>query len=142
MIKLLDLNKTINNILKSNFPNCKIYAGEVKEGFERPCFFTQIVPLRSEYENKNYKSDRLMVVLNYFNEDDTELENIKMYDELINIFMMTLKVKERYFLLQNIRSSIVDNVLQFRFDLDFISQVGKRKEYETMKELEIETNRE
>lgn len=142
MITLLDLNKTINNILKSNFPNCKIYAGEVKEGFKRPCFFTQIVPLRSEYENKNYKSDRLMVVLNYFNEDDTELENIKMYDELINIFMMTLKVQERYFLLRNIRGSTEDDVLQFRFDLDFFSELTKEEEHEVMKDLEIETNEE
>lgn len=140
MVTLIDLNKAINHILKTNFPGHKLYAGEVTEGFERPCFFTQVVPLRSEYETKNYKSDRLMVVINYFNENDTELENIKMHDKLSNIFTMTLKVKGRCFLLQNIRSSIVDSVLQFRFDLDFLSKVGKQEEHEIMEELEIETN--
>lgn len=142
MTKLTDLTKAINRILKSNFPNHKIYAGEVTEGFQRPSFFTQIIPLSMEYENVNYKSNRLMVVITYFNQNDTELENLKMYDSLIEVFGRTLKVNNRYLSLRNISSSKADGSLQFSFDLDYWSRLSKEEEYELMRELEMKTDKE
>lgn len=139
---LQELAKEVNRKLTFNFPKCKLYAGEVKEGFERPSFFTQIVPLKMDYNTQHYKENRLMVVINYFNKDDTELENIKMYDDLVNAFGMTLIVNERHFLLQNIRSSTVDETLQFKFDLDFFSHLTQEETHEVMKELEMETETE
>lgn len=142
MTTLADLNKAINHILKSNFPDHSVYAEEVSEGFKRPSFFTQVVPLNFEYDTKNYSKNNLMVVINYFNKDDTALENIKMHDELVNAFEMTLKVNERHFLLQNIRSTIVDETLQFQFDLDFFSHLSQKEAYDVMEELEIKTEQE
>src|SRR5690606_30561176 len=100
--------KSINNVLKNNFPDVKIYSSDTKEGFNRPAFFTQIVPLTSDYETVNYTSNRLMVAIQYFSESGTELENLKMDADLRKAFGMTLKVNQRSFLLRNIRSEIVD----------------------------------
>lgn len=135
MITLIDIKKSINQVLKANFKDTKIYAGEVKEGFTRPSFFTSIIPITSEYETTNFTSNKLMIIINYFSENETELENIKMYDELKKAFGMNLKVSQRSFLLKNIRSEIVDEVLQFRFDLDYFVDIEKIDNYEIMKEL-------
>jgi hypothetical protein len=138
MITLVDIKKSINNVLKNNFPDVKIYSSDTKEGFNRPAFFTQIVPLTSDYETVNYTSNRLMVAIQYFSESGTELENLKMDEDLRKAFGMILKVNQRTFLLKNIRSEIVDEVLQFKFDLNFFDGVEVTKEeYEIMKQLNM-----
>ncbi len=137
MITLVDIKKSINNVLKNNFPDVKIYSSDTKEGFNRPAFFTQIVPLTSDYETVNYTSNRLMVAIQYFSESGTELENLKMDEDLRKAFGMTLKVNQRSFLLRNIRSEIVDEVLQFRFDIDFYDGIDKTEDNEKATNLEI-----
>lgn len=137
MITLVDIKKSINQVLKTNFPDIKLYADEVKEGFTRPSFFTSIIPIIFNYDTTNYSSNKLMVVINYFSENETELENLKMIDGLKKAFGMTLKVSQRSFTLKNIRSEIVDEVLQFRFDLDYYVDIEKIDNYEIMKELNL-----
>ena len=137
MITLIDIKKSINQVLKSNFSDIKIYSNDTKEGFNRPAFFTSIIPITSDYETVNFTSNKLMIVINYFSKNGTELENIKMHDELKKAFGMNLKVSQRSFILRNIRSEIVDEVLQFRFDLDYYVDIEKIDNYEIMKELKM-----
>lgn len=138
MITLVDIKKSINQVLKTNFPDIKIYSSEVTEGFKRPCFFTSIIPILFNYDTTNYSSNRLMVVINYFSENETELENLRMADALKNAHGMTLKVKDRYITLREIKTDITDGVLQFKFDLNFFDGVEiTKEEYEIMKQLNI-----
>jgi hypothetical protein len=138
MTTLIDLKKSINQVLKDNFPNIKIYPSETKEGFQRPAFFTQVIPVTTEYETVNFSSNIVMIVINYFSKNGTEIENLKMDDELRKAFKMTLKVNQRSLLLKNIRSEIVDEVLQFRFDLNYFVDIEKIDEHEIMQELNTE----
>lgn len=138
MITLVDIKKSINQVLKTNFPDIKLYADEVEEGFTRPSFFTSIIPIIFNYDTTNYSSNKLMVVINYFSENETELENLKMIDGLKKAYGMTLKVKDRYITLQEIRTDITDGVLQFKFDLNFFDGVEiTKEEYEIMKQLNM-----
>lgn len=139
MIALVDIKKSINQVLKANFKDTKLYAGEVKEGFTRPSFFTSIIPISFNYDTTNFTSNKLMVVINYFSENETELENLKMIDGLKKAFGMALKVNDRYFTLRDIRTDITDGVLQFKFDLNFFDGVEiTKEEYEIMKELNMD----
>ena len=138
MITLVDIKKSINQVLKTNFPDIKLYADEVEEGFTRPSFFTSIIPIIFNYDTTNYSSNKLMVVINYFSENETELENLRMADALKKAYGMTLKVKDRYITLQEIRTDITDGVLQFKFDLNFFDGVEiTKEEYEIMKQLNM-----
>ena len=132
----------MNGVLRSIYPNYKIYAGEVTEGFQRPSFFTQIIPIRMDYETLNYQSDYLIVAITYFNESDTELENIKMYDSLVRAFGRTLKVRDRHLRLLNIHPNNADRYMQFRFELDYWSQLTRTEEHELMKDLEVKIEEE
>lgn len=135
MITLVDIKKSINSILTTL--DIPVYAGETKEGFKRPAFFTQVIPIIMDYETTNYTSNKLMIVINYFSKNKTELENLKMDADLRKAFGMTLKVNQRFFLLQNIRSEIVDEVLQFRFDLNYFDGIEKTENHEKASILEI-----
>ncbi len=138
MIKLTDLKLAINTVLKDNFPDHKRYADDIQEGYERPCFFVQMFPIAFDYDTVNYASSRLMFVINCFSENGTQLENLKMYDNLKKAFGQSLQVGDRYLHLRNIRSDEADGVLQFKFDIDYLEAREKDlSEYETMKELVI-----
>ena len=121
MSTMIDLKKSIVHVLKTNFPLIVSYSAETKEGFKIPSFSTQIVPLIAEYEIVNYSSNRTMIVINYFSQKGTELENLKMYDDIKKAFGMTLVVGRRSFLIRNFRSDIVNQVLQTKFDLEYLS---------------------
>lgn len=136
MVKLTDLKRAINDVLKTNFPDHERYADEIKEGFERPCFFVQLFPITFDYDTTNYASNKLMIVINYFSEKQTQLENLKMHDALKEAFGKSLKVNGRYLHLQHIRSDEADGVLQFKFDLNYLAGIEKDLAgYETMTEL-------
>lgn len=138
MATLIDLKSSINGVLKANFPLVKIYSSDTEEGFKRPAFFTQVIPVNSEYGTVNFTSNSIMVVINYFSKNGTELENLIMYEDIRKAFGMILKVNQRSFLLENIRSEIVDGILQFRFDLDYLVDIEKIDNHEIMQELDTE----
>ena len=142
MATLIDLKKSINGVLKTNFSPVKLHSSEATEDFKRPAFFTQVIPVISEYDTVNFTSNSVMVVINYFSKKGTELENLIMYEDIKKAFGMTLKVNQRSFLLRNIRSEIVDGVLQFRFDLDYLVGIEKIDNYEVMQELDTEITKE
>jgi len=137
MITLVDIKKAVNSVLKDNFPDTKTYSSDTKEGFKRPAFFTQVVPIVMNHETTNYTSNKVMIVINYFSENGTELENLKMDTNLRKAFGMTLKVNQRSFLLQNIKSEIVDEILQFKFDLNYFDGIDKTENNEKATNLEI-----
>lgn len=141
MVTLVDLNKSINKVLKSQFSTIKRYSNDIEEGFKKPCFFTQIVPMTMDYETVNFTSNKLMIVINYFSKDEKEKDHLQIDANLRRAFGMTLKVNQRSFLLQNIRSERVDRVLQFRFDMNFFDGIEKQEIHELMDELDLEIKR-
>lgn len=138
MMDLLDIKKSINDILKENFPEVKLFANEVDEGFSKPAFFTQLIPITLNYETVNFMSVRLMIVINYYTPVSIELDNLKMAMDLMKVFGMTLKVKDRYLLLENITTDNPDGILQFKFDLNYYQDVEKIDNHKIMKELHLE----
>lgn len=144
-VNLLDIKIAVNSKLESEFENIKLYSAGTVEGFKRPSFFTSIIPLMQDHEHINYYTSKILVVINYFNKfkKDREIDNLKMHDKLLELFGLDINVGRRTLTLSNIKSEIVDEVLQFRFELDFKDYIEKEEtEAEIAKELEIELNKE
>lgn len=141
MATLIDLKSSVNDVLSVNFPTTKVHSPDRKEGFAKPCFFTRIVPLNTDNETVNYNSNRTMIVINYFSKDGTELENLKMYDGIKSAFGRALKVKQRTLLIRNFTSDIIDEVLQIKFELDYLVDVPKIDDRIIMRDLDLKLER-
>ena len=147
MATLIDLKTSISNVLKLNFPKHKLYSSEVAEGFQKPCFFTSVVPLRTDYDSVSYSSSSVMIVINFFSENGTQEESYPMFSNIKEAFGMSLKVKNRSFLIRNFRSDIVDGVLQTKFNLEFLVDGDRSRnleddtEYELMQEIYLDLKR-
>lgn len=145
-MQLIQLKQAIIDVLILNFPTIPTRSNDTKEGFDKPTFFTQVIPISSENETINYSSNRALIIIDYFNGDLGEIENLKMYDEIKKAFGMTLKVGRRSFLIRNFRSEIIDEVLQSKFDLDYLVSSDRKKnleekEYELMQEIHLDLKR-
>lgn len=140
---LIDVKKSINSILKISFPDVKLFANEVEEGFSKPAFFTQLIPISLNYDTINFMSAKLMIVVNYYTPVAIEIDNLKVANKLRKAFGMSLKVCNRYLILRNITTDNADGILQFKFDLNYFQDTDMNKDtYEIMRKLYLEESEE
>ena len=139
-MKLSDTKKSINNVLKDNFPDVKLYANKVDEGFDSPGFFVQLKPLDHDYETVNYIRANMLVSIVYYTFEPDEITNLKIADRLLAGFGRTLTVADRKIMLENITTGYADSYLQFNFNLNYYSRVDDLNDddqYDLMKDLRL-----
>lgn len=136
MVTMIDIKKSIVEKLE---PLGKIIANDIRSGFDKPAFFIQLMPL-GDTPGVNISTITLMINIHYFPNDKIELENLKMLDNLRKIFIHTLKCGDRVFTLSDKRFDIIDNVLQFTFDIRYTEETLNEfeEEYETAIDLSID----
>ncbi len=122
MIGYVGIKKAVIDVLKLKAGTVKVVANEVLSGFKPPAFFVQMVPI-SDTAHIDCEEKLLTVNIHYFSAEKTDLANLKMVDQLNAAFFNTLKIGDRVITLSNKRHQITDNVLQFKFELEFLNDV-------------------
>ncbi|MDQ7096935.1 hypothetical protein REC12_25395 [Desulfosporosinus sp. PR] len=122
MIGYVDVKRSIIDVLKRKAGTVKVVANEEMSGFKPPAFFVQIMPI-NDTPYRDYEEKLLTVNIHYFSAEKTDLANLKMLDQLNLAFFNVLKIGDRVITLQNKRHQISDNVLQFKFDLEFLNDL-------------------
>jgi len=124
MITLVSIKKAINDILVPVGLN--IYGNEIKEGFSRPCFFVNLIPVISDTFKSDTSENVLMVEIVYFSANKTDLENLKMYDTLKGILTPVLSIGTRKLLVRKFRAQVIDetdHIYSVKFDLNFYDEI-------------------
>lgn len=117
MIKLIDIKKAVNKQLKEAFPDVTIVAGELKEGFERPSFFTYIQPVSIRNTHLNYIDASIMVTIPYYPKTDSDVESLRIQDGLYSAFGLTLEVEGQKFILGEKYADDLEEGFQLKFML-------------------------
>jgi len=124
MITLVDIKKAVNDALVP--VGLKTYGNEVKEGFLRPCFFVNLIPVTSDTIKKVTSENSLMIEIVYFSENKTDLENLQMYDTLKGILTPILTIGTRKLLVRNFRAQVIDeddHIYSVKLDLNFYDEI-------------------
>ncbi|GAB6150768.1 phage tail terminator family protein [Clostridium massiliodielmoense] len=136
MIKLTDLKQSINLLLENT--GVKTMDNSEREGFRRPFFFIEIVPIEVKLFKVNKTENKYMIVINYFSKEETQLENLKMVDTIKEKILPYICVKERKLVPKKIQSEAKDNMLSINFILEWFDDLdANQEEYELMQELDI-----
>jgi hypothetical protein len=116
---MLDIRNEIIKVLKNNFPDHKIYGEKVTQGLIRPCFFVDLIPVDIEEINPEMQERSMFVDIQYMSNEDTKAKNLETAETLSRIFTI---VEFNNFRIRttNKRFEIVDGILHYLFDLDFI----------------------
>lgn len=86
------------------------------------------MPIKSNLATVNYSENEVTIEIVYFSEKKTDLENIKMYDILYDIFSKPIDINGRKRLAMDIRSDTDDNNnMSFKFDIEYNNEVLNRR---------------
>lgn len=118
-MKLADIKTAIVARLQSQIPGVNIPAMEVKQGFKKPAFFVEIVPISKVNQSPGQFTRSVTVIIHYFSVNETHIENLEMQDQLEEAFDLILTVGDRWLIIDHIESEIVDKVLHFKMDLTY-----------------------
>lgn len=122
MIGYVDIKKAVIDALKLKVSGVKAVANEELSGFKPPAFFVQLMPI-NDTAHIDYEEKLLTVNIHYFSAEKTDLANLKMLDQLNMVFFNLVRIGDRVITLQGKRHQIIDNVLQFKFELEFLNDV-------------------
>lgn len=138
-VTLRDIKEAVENMLITAFPAVTVHKGNLINGFPRPSFHTQIDNVSRD--DRLYVSERGMAIrIHYFPPDryQYEFDNMEVQQTLELTFRLNFKVGDRTFTIIENRSQVIDGVLEFEFDFDFVEPVETIEEGELMEELELD----
>lgn len=128
------ITKEIYNIFGNEY---NIEVGNVKQGFETPCFFVK----NYNGDEKYYRGNRYRKMVNFriigFSTNDDLMELTEMADKLYDLEYITLENND---LLRcvNKNHKIEDNTLQFLFDIDCFTYKKSTVEETKMENIAVE----
>lgn len=121
MITIKDIQTAVSKLLIKN--KYSVIASEVKEGFQKPACFIEILPVSTELQNKFYELVTVSVEISYYPLMETKEELIVNAEKLKNIFLYTpIKVKDRFLSVNEITFDSDKSVLIAYFELEFLQE--------------------
>lgn len=144
-MKYTEIKKALNSLLKKKYPELKIYGKEIKEGYDVPCFFTEIVNAQSKAQNRNFEKISFTLYITYFQEIKSELEQLKKVDEIKEMFGMKFKVGNALLTTGEYAYDFIgeySDILRISVDFEYLEGKERKETGEKMEEVKIEWRKE
>ena len=138
MIALKDIQTAVADMLKKN--GYTVTANEVTQGFTKPTFFVDVLPVSTALQGKAYEMVTVSVELTYFPEIETREELVRMAENIKKIFLYeSIQVQDRFLSTDEIVFDNENSTLLAYFELTFMQETGiQQKTYPKMKTLNTE----
>ena len=138
MITLKDIQTAVADMLKKN--GYTVTANEVTQGFARPTFFVDVLPVSTALQGKAYEMVTVSVELTYFPEIETREELVRMAENIKKIFLYeSIPVQDRFLSTDEIVFDNENSTLLAYFEITFMQESGiQEKTYPKMKTLNTE----
>lgn len=122
MIKLRAIQKALVELLKSKYPNYKVYFDNIEKS-SAPYFYIEMF-VRSGVGDYTYFDRTVQVDITFRPIEDKygrikRSELYEMSDSLECLFRPVLKVDDRYITINDFEHTFIDEVLHFIFNLEF-----------------------
>ena len=138
MITIKDIQTAVSKKLKDN--GYTVFAQEVKEGFEKPACFVDVLPVSAEIQNVYSERITVSIEISYFPSIETREELISAAENLKQIFLYsTIEIKDRFLSVNEITFDYEKPALLTAFNLEYLQETGV--EYPSMPKMEHLTER-
>ena len=142
-IKLVEIKKAINGLLKGRYPppQYKIYGKEIREGYDAPCFFTEILDRGSRAETKNFAKGGFTVKITYFQTAKNELDQLEKVDEIKDLFGLFFCVEDRRLTVGEFSHDYIgeyQDILQISIEIDYKENTQKEDTAPIAREIGVE----
>lgn len=149
MLSVIDIIRSLTELISTKYPQYKITDADVSEGFEKPCFFIDVEDVQTSWEASDYLRESSNIKIVFFAEDlyTGFLELLDMKNNLTILFNDPILVSdgktEYYVSLLNTNSELFksDKVLTFDITADLIQKVERVENNPNMEELSVNITR-
>ena len=129
-IKFVEIKKAVNELLKGRYPppQYKIYGKEIKEGYDAPCFFTEILDRGGKGETKNFAKGGFTIKITYFQAEKNELDQLEKVDEIKDLFGLIFCVGDRKLTIGDFSHDYIgeyQDILQISIEIDYKENTQK-----------------
>ncbi|MCI8951616.1 MAG: hypothetical protein HFG49_16615 [Lachnospiraceae bacterium] len=117
-------------MLKGRYPppQYKIYGKEIREGYDAPCFFTEILDRGSRAETRNFAKGGFTVKITYFQTEKNELDQLEKVDEIKDLFGLFFCVGDRKLTVGDFSHDYIgeyQDILQISIEIDYKENTQK-----------------
>lgn len=141
MLKQTDILKAVKDKILEYDNNATVYFKEVTEGYNRPCYFIDVLPVTRTQEMQGIFSISLLIVISYFSNTNNSLNNMDTLDSLINSFGGLLPVLDRVLIIDEFQvDEVGENNREFNltFNLQYKDVLDiKEENIKVAKELSL-----
>lgn len=140
-MKYIEIKQSLNRLLKKKYPDLKIYGKEIKEGYEAPCFFTEIVQAQAKAQNKNFEKISFTLSITYFQEIKSELDQLKKIDEIKELFGMKFQVGNHLITTGEYTFDFIgeySDILRISIEFEYLEAKQREERGEKMEEIKID----
>ena len=126
-VSQIKLWKSIAIMIEDEFDN-NVYSDEVREEFEKPCFFIKSL-MHSQLQNKFYIKRNQSIICTYFpdEEDKNEDHYMEMTDRFLLLFQRGINVEDRHFDVTDIHGDRIgedEDIMQFTIEISYMDTTG------------------
>lgn len=137
-----DVKLACNQMLRTAFPNVKVYDNDTLDGYTRPSFFTEILSHGRRKTSKYLTQIGFTFRITYFEETHDEAHCLEVYEKICKAFEPALKVKGHVRIVVNdIEYQWIDeNADKLQVTISFYDAVelgGYTEDLDVMKELDV-----
>lgn len=141
-IKYVEIKKAINELLKKKYPSeqYKIYGKEIKEEYNTPCFFTEILDNGGAAETKNFANGSFTIKIVYFQKEKNELDQLEKVDEIKDLFGLFFCIGNRKLTISDFSHDYIgeyQDILQISIEIKYKENTKKEDVVPIAKELGI-----
>lgn len=130
-------------MLKGRYPppQYKIYGKEIREGYDAPCFFTEILDRGSRAETKNFAKGGFTIKITYFQVEKNELDQLEKVDEIKDLFGLFFCVGDRKLTVGEFSHDYIgeyQDILQISIEIDYKENTRKEDAAPVAQEIGVE----
>ncbi len=141
MISIVSVKKGVINKIEplAEELKVKITSNEIRSGFDKPAFFIRMIPISTSSDLTRAIST-MMINIEYFPEEKTELKLLEMIDSLNYIFSDgMLELEKEMLTIEEITPEIVENVLLYKIIVrPYEIFTSDDTDYEIMEDLQLD----
>lgn len=139
MLKLREVKKALIDVLKMRFTN-PVYFDNVEKAKES-YFYIEMAPSRKTVDSAIYERS-IDIDIQYVAMPDKAIrrnrtEILDVIDELDEIIRPVIRVKDRAITVSDIRCTIFDEILHYRFEMNFADAFEDQETGELIEELNL-----
>ena len=130
-------------MLKGRYPppQYKIYGKEIREGYDAPCFFVEILDRGSRAETRNFAKGGFRVKITYFQTAKNELDQLEKVDEIKDLFGLIFCVGDRKLTIGDFSHDYIgeyQDILQISVEIDYKENTQKEETAPVAREIRAE----